>query len=248
MAANRRDKLRFNKKIRRYKNEGVPEYYVTYSDTTTLLLTFFIILLTTAKIEGEPLQIILANFPGLGKLLGGTTFTEGPLPSSGFILDAPPSIESAESLDRLRDRFQNIIENNRLSDVVRATIDERGLVVTLASDYFFDKYSAQIKLREVGSSLRLFAQEFRVYINAENPAYRIEGHSDEENFPKGSNYSDNWELSVGRSVSILHFFRQLLLPTHKAQVTGFGNTRPYIEAESPLNRRVDIIILDEGNL
>mgnify|MGYP001062106545 CR=1 FL=1 len=59
------DQRRTRKKERR-KEEGTPDWMVTYGDMTTLLLTFFIMMFTTAEIDGSELRMILAAFQGLG--------------------------------------------------------------------------------------------------------------------------------------------------------------------------------------
>lgn len=244
----------FERRKRRMKGKpaGVPEYMITYGDVMTQLLAFFILLISVSKIENQELKLLLADFPGLGRLLGGNTLVEGPLADGGYIVDGLPSERVRQTLDRLMTQAQAIFQPAISADRVRVTRDERGLVISLASDFYFDKYSADINLEESGEDLRNAALLLRQYVE-ENPAvnYRVEGHTDETSLPIGSPFADEWDLSAARASSTLRFMRQFLLPADNAQVSGLGNTRPLFEsgpAGNSFNRRVDIVILDEGNL
>ncbi len=236
----------------RKKPEGVPEYMVTYGDVVTLLLTFFILLISTAKIDGDELKLILANFPGLGNLLGGSTFVRGPLPESGYTVESLPSKEAGTSISKLLKTAQALFETEITVDQARVTLNERGLVISLASDFYFDKNSAKVNVEKSTGTLRKVALLLRNYIE-ENPEthYRVEGHSDEKTFPINSLFKDEWDLSSARSSAILRFMKQFLLPVKNASVSGFGNTKPLYESGvtgNIFNRRVDIVILNEGNL
>lgn len=236
----------------RKRPEGVPEYMTTYADVVTLLLTFFILLIATAKIDGHELKLILANFPGLGNLLGGSTFVPGPLPESGYTIETLPSQEVGTSLGKLLKTAQALFQTEVTVDKTKVTLNERGLVISLASDFYFDKNSADINVEKNTEVLRKVALLLRTYIE-ENPEtqYRIEGHSDEKTFPLGSFFKDEWDLSSARASAVLRFMNQFLLPVTNAGIVGFGNTKPLYESGATgnlFNRRVDIVILNEGNL
>lgn len=242
------------KKCRKCQRErGAPEWMVTYGDVMTLLLTFFIMLLSPAVIEGEELRLILANFPGLGNMLGGKSFNEGRLPHSGQITEALPSRNSGNALDRLKSQAVDALREELNLDSVSIQLTERGLAISLSSDIFFEKYSANLNIDDNIETLRRIASLMRNFLSKKpNSNFRLEGHTDETNLPAGSPYIDEWGLSAARAVSVLRFLEEFLVPTQYAQVTGYGSTRLRFDTEditgSTFNRRVDIVILNEGIL
>ncbi len=234
------------------KPEGIPEYMATYGDMVTLLLTFFILLISTAKIDGYELKLILANFPGLGNLLGGSTFVRSPLSEGGYTVEALPSTVAGTSMSKLLKTAQAVFQTEITVDQAKVTLNERGLVISLASDFYFEKNSANVNVEKSTDALRKVSMLLRDYIR-ENPEtqYRIEGHTDENTLPIGSAFKDEWDLSAARSSAVLRFMKQFLLPVKNAGVVGFGNTKPLYESGATgnlFNRRVDIVILNEGNL
>lgn len=52
------------------QNEGIPKWFVTYSDVITLLMTFFILLLTFASSEPEGFALMKESFFGTGGSAG----------------------------------------------------------------------------------------------------------------------------------------------------------------------------------
>ncbi len=225
-----------------------PLWMVTFGDMTTLLLTFFIILLTAAKIDGHELKIILSNFPGLDRLLTGTTLVEGPLTSQSILLESSVSNVIETALNAVEKDLTGFFEDFD-QDTVQLSSNERGLVISLASDYFFERYSAKVNVLNYGDLLRKIAQVLQNFAQ-EGGLFRVEGHADETNFPLGLQFDDVWELSSARAVSIIQILEKYLVPLGNAHVSGYGNTKPFInqENDSIFNRRVDIILLNEGNL
>lgn len=240
------------KKKQRNLGSGAPEYMVTYGDLMSLLLTFFIMLISAAKIEGQEIKLILANFPGLGHLLGGKSFNEGKLPFSGQIKNALPSLKKGRAFDRLSKEAVNVFQTETEQRLVKVVLNERGLVITVMSDFYFEKYSADFNLEKGIGTIRKLSTLLRGFLDI-NPSvpFKIEGYTDEINFPAGNFYEDEWGLSSARAITILRLLEQFMVPSKNAQVSGFGNNKAIVESDgggSPFNRRVDIIILNEGNL
>ena len=127
--------------------------------------------------------------------------------------------------------------------------DERGLVITLASDAFFEEGSAELNIdetREVVMKLSKFFQEPQL----KNRRFRIEGHTDST--PVSNDlYPSNWELSAARALNTLHFLADFGVDEKKFSIAGYADTRPVFSNDTKegqaYNRRVDIIILDDGH-
>ncbi|KGE73532.1 flagellar motor protein MotB [Spirochaeta lutea] len=231
--------------------EGVPEYMLTYGDMVTLLLTFFVMMFTTATVDGYKLQLILAAFQGLGNFDGGNTLAEGRLAELGNNIESLPSLQAGRSLAQARRLAVSLFEPEVKANKVRITEDERGLVISLASDAFFDTASAQVKIEQTRDVLIKLAQ----LLNSPgvgNRLFRIEGHTDDEPTDPNGPWPTNWHLGMARALNTMLYLTEFGAPEPRFQVMTFGEFRPLVSNQTPegmaYNRRVDVIILTEGNL
>jgi chemotaxis protein MotB len=82
--------------------------------------------------------------------------------------------------------------------------------------------------------------------------FRIEGHTDAILVDPAGPWESNWELSTTRSIAVLHYLTDLGVEENRFQVAGFSSTRPIASNDTPegraYNRRVDIVIIDDGHL
>jgi chemotaxis protein MotB len=221
---------------------------VTYGDMVTLLLVFFVFLLTAAKIEGYELQLILSAFRGsFGLYRGGLTLAQGVLAELGQQLESLPSKEQGDKLAKSIERAVSIFEPEVKSRRVKITEDERGIVISLVSDAFFESGSAELTpegrviVQKLGGFLS--SREFR-----ENDI-RVEGHTDNIQ-PGGSvkeRFDTNWELSSARSITIVKELMEQGVRGGQLQAVGYGEFQPVesndIEEGRAYNRRVEIIIM-----
>lgn len=231
--------------------EGAPDYMLTYGDMVTLLLTFFVMLLTTATIDGFQLRLILAAFPGLGNLEGGNTLEAGRLAELGNTIESLPSMERGRALSEARREAISIFNPEIQSELVRVTEDERGLVISLAGDAFFESGSAEVRIEQTRGVLQRLATLLRSDLVA-GRTFRIEGHTDDRPTDPDGPWPTNWELSAARSLAVLRYLLSYGAPEERFQVMGLGEHRPLVANDSPegraYNRRVDVIILSDGHL
>ncbi|MFO7781017.1 MAG: flagellar motor protein MotB [Spirochaetia bacterium] len=231
--------------------EGAADWLLTYGDMVTLLLTFFVLLYTTAEIDGYRLQLVLAAFPGLGNLEGGVTLSEGRLAELGNTIESLPSVQRGRALDEARRQAVSIFEPEVRSNEVRITQDERGLVVSLASDAFFETASADLNI-EASRDVFIKLSELLQSDAVADRKFRIEGHTDDIPTDPGGEWETNWELSTARSLSVLRLLRDYGVPEERFQVMGVADTVPLVSNDTAegraYNRRVDVIILTEGHL
>lgn len=224
---------------------------VTYGDMTTLLLTFFILMFTTAEIDGAELRMILAAFQGLGSFQGGNTLQVGKLAELGHTIMSLPSREAGRALDNARRTAISQFQPELKTRKVRIKEDERGLIISLAADSFFEPASAEVNIEESREVLwkvatLLNSQEMR------GRKFRIEGHTDDIPTDPGGPWETNWELSADRAVNVLHRLVEYQVDERQCQVAGFADTVPLASNDTPegraYNRRVDIVLLTEGHL
>jgi len=223
---------------------------LTMGDMNNLLLCFFIVLMgDISVITQEEFLYVLSSFKGNVSLMtGGRSMSRGQLMDLGHNIIALPSSEQQRFVSRMMKKAEEAFKPEIQSRYVRLKEDERGLVITLASDVFFDPGSARIKnemrpiVRKIGNVLK----ELPHFI-------RIEGHTD--NSPVAAptsreRYKTNWELSSARSLNVLHYLidESGVKPSQLSAV-AFGEYRPIEDNSTPegraYNRRVDIVVLKE---
>ena len=228
-------------------------WLTTYSDMVTLMLCFFAIMFNPDESTTAQLQQIAASMRvgGLGALPGGLTLSTGRSAELGNTLMALPSMERGRSLGTALRKAVSVFSPEIRSNKVRVTHDERGLVITLASDAFFNPASARINIEQTRDILLRLGS----YLDSEDlrgRQFRIEGHTDAVDVDPTGPWESNWELSAARSINILHYLTGLGIDERRFQIAGFADTVPIATNETPegraYNRRVDIIILDDGHL
>lgn len=241
------------RKKRKEQSDGAPAWIVTYSDMVTLLLTFFAALFNVSEVDEVQLQQMISslNNIGMGAMEGGSTLTAGRNADLGNTIMTLPSMEKGKSLSTAKKKATSLFSPEVKSNKVRVTSDERGLVISLASDAFFESASAQINIEETRDILlRLGA-----LLNSDElqgRKFRIEGHTDSSPVDPNGPWPSNWELSAARSINVLKYLTDIGVDEKRFQVAGFADTVPVASNNTAegraYNRRVDIVILDEGHL
>ncbi len=233
------------------QRRGTPAWMVTYGDMTTLLLTFFILMFTTAEIEGHELQLILSAFRGsLGMHTGGLTLSQGMLAELGQRVETLPSKEKGARLAKAVEKAVSIFQPEIKSKKVKITEDERGIIISLVSDAYFESGSTELTpegMRVVGKMGRFLKEpEFSGNV------IRIEGHTDNKLIPPDSPayalYPTNWELSTARAVKVVRLFNEVYgIKGKNLEAVGYGEFQPVesnaIEEGRAYNRRIDVVIM-----
>jgi chemotaxis protein MotB len=229
------------------------EWLTTYSDMVTLMLCFFAIMFNPDESSSAQMQQIAASMRtgGLGALSGGLTLSSGRSADLGNTIMSLPSMERGRSLGTSLRKAVSLFSPEIRSNKVRVTHDERGLVITLASDAFFNPASARINIEETRDIL-LRLGTFLASDELRGRKFRIEGHTDAVPVDPEGPWESNWELSTARSINVLHYLADIGVEENRFQVAGFADTVPISSNDTAegraYNRRVDIIVLDEGHL
>ncbi len=229
----------------------VAEYMLTYGDMVTLLLCFFVLLYSPPIEEGSRIKLILAAFSGLGIQTGGNTLQAGKLAELGNNVMSLPSMENARALATARKRAISSFQPELKTKKIRIKEDERGLVISLAADSFFEAGTADINIEQARDTLQKAALLLS-YDDLSDKIFRIEGHTDSTPTDPDSPWPSNWELSTARSTNVLHYLVDFGVNEDQFQVAGFADTVPLASEDTKegraYNRRVDIIILTDGHL
>jgi chemotaxis protein MotB len=219
----------------------------------TLMLCFFAIMFNPDESSTAQMQQISASMQtgGLGSRTGGTSLSPGRSADLGNTIMALPSMERGRSLGTSLRKAVSVFSPEVRSNKVRISHDERGLVITLASDAFFNPASARINIEETRDIL-LRLGTFLASEDLQGRKFRIEGHTDAVPIDPAGPWESNWELSTARSINVLHYLADIGIEENRFQVAGFADTMPISSNDTPqgrgYNRRVDIVILDEGHL
>ncbi|NJM15151.1 MAG: OmpA family protein, partial [Bacteroidales bacterium] len=152
----------------------------------------------------QKFQLVLSSFKGSFYMLpGGKTFTEAPLMDMGQQMTSMTSEKAGDELDESQQNavfvFQAEIKDKR----IQITTDERGVVITFASDVYFEGSSAELK-----DDMKLVLQKLSKVLKTLPNYFRVEGHTDNSVIPEeffGKNSPTNWDLSTGRSLNVLKY-------------------------------------------
>ncbi len=224
----------------------------TYGDMITLMLCFFVMLYNPSEIDPTQLATITQSLQmnETETTDGGMSLSAGKLSDLGNNINSLPAVEKGRSLGLAKKKAVSLFAPDVKSNRITVTSDERGLVITLASDSFFAEGSAELNIDETrGTLLRL--SEFFKSDELKKRNFRIEGHTDDTPVSLSSKYESNWELSAARAMNVLHYLADYGVGEDRFSIAGYADTKPKFTADSPearaYNRRVDIIILDEGH-
>lgn len=231
------------------QKKGAPEWMTTYGDMVTLLLCFFVLLFAFSEIDAQKFQAIMNSFQGsLGVINGGQTIEDGPPLNTSM----PPEIRSTTDFEEVDDfkKIKRVVdeyaEENGLQQEIQAQIEERGLIIRILNNIFFDSGKAVIKPE--AKDILLDIGDMLLMEEVNNKHIRIEGHTDSDPLIITSQFKSNWELSAMRATSVLEFLLENKdIEGDRTSLSGFAYYRPVAPNDSAenkgKNRRVDIVIL-----
>lgn len=223
-------------------------WITTYADMVTLMLCFFVMLFDPSEVDITVLQSLSASISG-DPTGGGMSVSAGRLSDLGNIINSMPSMDKGKMLATALKKAVSLFAPDVKTNKIAVISDERGLVITLAADAFFNTGSADLNIEETREMLLKLAQ----FLSSEdllNRRYRIEGHTD-SGLTDSAEWSSNWELSSARAINVLHYLTEFGAQENRFSIAGYADTRPLFSNDTAegraYNRRVDVIILDEGH-
>jgi len=225
----------------------------TYADMITLMLCFFVMLYDPSEADVVQMQQMTASIAN-DATGGGQSLSAGRLSDLGNNINSLPSMDKGKALGQAVKRAVSLFAPEIKTNKIAITSDERGLVITLAADSFFREASAELNIEETRQTLLSIAQflsDDSLRDREGRPRrFRIEGHTDSGDTDPAQ-WKSNWELSTARAVNVLHYLTDFGADEKRFSVAGFADTRALYTNETSegraYNRRVDIIILDEGH-
>jgi len=226
------------------KEPSTERWLLSYADFITLLLVFFIIMYSMSKVNVTKYNKMVTV---LEKTFGGE-HSVIKLADSGLLPQMTRSGEARRKQKQLYVKTVGQLQKEIASKSVKVTQDQRGIVVSLASDFYFGSGIA-----DFGDSTEAVLRKIYSILAPLSANIRIEGHTDNVPIAPGSalsqRYPTNWELSSQRSVNVLKALEKLGLDRKRLAAAAYADTRPLKSNDSSdgrnANRRVEIVILSE---
>jgi chemotaxis protein MotB len=146
-------------------------------------------------------------------------------------------------LEEVKKRLEADLAAHGMSDSVRFSIDERGLVVTIVTN----------QVVFLGDSATLLDGGKRV-LDFVGPAVaelpnkiQVDGHTNQLQ-TRTQNYPSGWELSSARASSVVRYLiERFHVPENRLSAAGYADTRPLYPPSDPRavaqNRRVEVVVL-----
>ena len=244
------------------EHENLERWLVSYADFMTLLFATFVVLYALSQIninEFKKVEESLKKAFSIQSILDGGS---GVMSSGNSVMDTSaadsvidnllmeyisPRYEQ-ESYEKIKKEVEDLAKSGEM-DGVSATIDERGLVITITDkNILFASASAELNanakklLDKIG---KLIIEKFAMH------SIRVEGHTD--SLPiSGGKYPSNWELSSARASRVVRYLINSQGFNPKLFIaTGLADTIPVAPnttaQNKAKNRRVEIIILKNKN-
>ncbi|MCX6400729.1 MAG: OmpA family protein [Propionibacteriales bacterium] len=156
--------------------------------------------------------------------------------------------DATAEVDRLLkvwERIDKALRKEGLRDDVRATIDERGLVVSLVSQHVVFRAN----IAELTDRGRRVVDVLAPVLQTLTEPIELDGHTTQEKV-KPKFFPTDWELSLARAAHVLRRLEEVHgIRAPRLRATGFGHTKPLIDPASTdankINKRVDIVVLSQ---
>lgn len=213
-------------------------WMITFADLTALMLTFFVLLFAMSKVDSSTWEAIVDSLKHeLNPSKSGQGQSSGERNEVTRII-----IPQSTDLDYLNTLIIGKIRDHPLLSRAILTRLDDGLIISLPSDALFETGSATLT-EAAGEAAGLLVEVLGLVGNRID----IHGHSDPTPID-GGEFVSNWELSVGRALSLATMLLQAGLDKDIAAF-GFADSR-YADISSEftkeqrlsLGRRVDVVI------
>jgi len=157
--------------------------------------------------------------------------------------------DARNEVDRLLKIWRKVeraLERKGLSDDVQAAIDERGLVISLVSRHVV----FQPNVAELTTRGQRVVDTIAPVLGELSENIQVDGHTNQVPV-KPKYFPTDWDLSVARAVNVLRRLEEANgLPEGRLRATGFGHTKPLVDADTPgsqqVNKRVDLVVLSHA--
>lgn len=249
------------------EHENHERWLVTYADMLTLLMVLFIVMFAMSQVDEKKFNALRAGLadgfgPSSSFMQGSDSLLENQpdlaeqsvISTQVFDSDAATAgTEAGQSaatarrelgrLQEIQEDAEQVLREQGLSQDVKMSIDDRGLVISLVSRHVvFENDVADLSPRgqhvvdALAPVLRQIPDDLR-----------IDGHTNQVQV-RPLYYATDWDLSAARAVTVLRRLDEVgRVPETRLSVAAFGHERPLVDPSKPgsqqVNKRVDIVVL-----
>jgi chemotaxis protein MotB len=228
---------------------GSERWLVSYSDFITLLMVLFVVLYSMGQVDikrykqlAESLKAAFSGGPekvvDAGIASGGGSSTENDT-SAPIVIPGIP--KEAESSVEVAGELTDMLALSGLGGEVSVQNNIEGVLISLSEKLTFIPGTSQLQ-PEAYPVLETIADMLTQLDNE----IRIVGYTDNTP-PVEKRYSNNWELSAARAVTIANYLTTKGVAPQRMLVAGRGEYKPIFANDTPehraLNSRAEIIVV-----
>ena len=225
--------------------ECMPEWLATFGDLMSLLLCFFVLLLSMSTMDAKKVEEAVGSLAGALSVLEGGAQTEVSKRRIQLATPIEQTDETTQTVNKLSaavQEFKQFTNGGKGPSIVMEE-GEEGFFIRLPADITFKPGSAQISNED---SL-LFLKRISIIINEYLPKdveIQVKGFTDNIPPPPTSPYTDNWELSAARAISVVKTLIKDGVEPKRLSAAGYSEYHPIASNATPQgrakNRRVEI--------
>lgn len=204
------------------------DWQIIHGTLMTILMIFFMVLFASSYVEREvDYEKMIGS---IQEGFGGTINME--------------RVDKARYKEKERKVAEKLSADDGLKQFTRIETDRERIKIIFPDPVIFSPGLADLKLETLWL-LGGIAEHLKLI--PENKII-IEGHTDNIPIPPGGKFSSNWELSLNRSLSIVHYLTEVEGMDAKRFVpVGYGEFGPLFPNDTPenraQNRRIEISII-----
>jgi len=187
---------------KRFPEENVDSWLMSYADMVTLLMSFFIIFVSVSEPRKERLSLLAT---GMGGKFG--------------------TVDLSTPFNGVMHALQGVIEKNQSFHDMAVESNEKSVFVELSSKLFFKPNSAEL----ADDKIKLLIETINVLKAVDFLDYNliVEGHTSDVK-PEGGLYATNWDLSSARAARIVRVFIEQGIKARDIQAVGLADTQPKV--------------------
>lgn len=228
-----------NNRTEEQKQEGAPEWMVTYGDMMTLLLCFFVILVAISEVKEEKFHKVLESIRQYFGYENAAAVQPGEASASSLY----EQIRQVQVEMGGPDARGAPVDSTLGTHLRVQTIDE-GYKLTIGGKILFEEGQAILKASAYEPLDRLIS-----IIGGYPNKLIVTGHTAQEQVPADAPYEDFWDLAYARAKAAAEYLIDQGIDPRRIRLQSGG---PYDRPDSNLtyegqeaNRRVEIVVSEE---
>ncbi len=237
------------KKHEEHETHADERWLVSYADFITLLMVLFVILYSMGQVDVKKYQKLAESMRSAFTMGGPSQVVDGQIDQTGGTSEdgtAKPIVvpgipEGPTQSEEVAGELTSMLASQNLGSAVSVQTNIEGVLISLSEKLIFKDGQADIP-PEAYPVLDTIAQMLKPIDNH----VRLTGHTN--NIPSTNpTYPTNWELSLGRALSVARYLMNAGISPDRFVVSGAGEYEPLFPNDTPqhqeLNARVEIVII-----